>query len=177
MAKRLVLAVDRVARFLSVISAVGAGLVLMAMIFHVLAEIVLRSFFLSTTYVLEEMIGYGIAAMSFLGLGYALNEGALIRMNLLLVKLGDTPTRRVVEVICIVGALVFTCIAAWYFYVNSVRDFMRGYVSETMSETPLWLPPSIMLAGMVVFILQLTTYLLRVLIGDVSFASESKSDF
>ena len=177
MVSRLVFTLDRVARFLSIVSAVGAGLVLMAMIIHVLAEIVLRSFFMSTTYVLEEMIGYGIAAMSFLGLGYALNEGALIRMNLLLLKLGNTQTRRVVEIICVGAALTFTCIASWYFYVNAVRDFMRGYVSETFSETPLWLPPSIMLVGMIVFVLQLTTYLLRVLIGDVSFAGESKSDF
>jgi len=176
MANRFVQIIDRIARFLSTASAVAAGLVLMAMIVHILAEIVLRSFFESTTYVLEEMVGYGIAAMSFLGLGYALNEGALIRMNLVLVKLGDTLMRRVVELVCIIAAGTFTCIAAWYFYVNAVRDFVRGHVSETLSETPLWLPPSIMLVGMIIFVFQLMTYLLRVLTGDVSFADEARSE-
>ena len=108
--------------------------------------------------------------MSFLGLGYAFNTGALIRMNLVLEKLGDGLIRRIVEVLCIISAGTFTGIAAWYFYVNAVRDFMRGHVSETLSETPLWLPPSIMLLGMLVFIVQLLAYLLRVLAGDVSFA-------
>ena len=176
MVSGLIRMIDRFARVLSAVGAVAAGMVLMAMICQILAEIVLRSFFQSTTFVLEEMVGYGIAAMSFLGLGYALNEGALIRMNLVLVKLGDTLLRRVFEVVCILAAATFTCIAAWYFFVNSVRDFLRGHVSETLSETPLWLPPSIMLVGMIVFVLQLTAYLLRVLAGDVSFADETRSD-
>ena len=172
----LVRAIDRIARVLSTIGAVAAGLVLMAMILHILAEIVLRSFFHGTTFVLEEMVGYGIATMSFLGLGYALNEGGLIRMNLVLVKLGDSLLRRAVEVACILAAGTFVCIAAWYFYVNAVRDFMRGHVSETLSETPLWLPPSIMLVGMVIFVVQLTAYFLRVLTGDVSFANEARRE-
>jgi len=168
---------DKCARILSNIGAVAAGVILMAMIVQISAEIILRSFFNSTTYVLEEMIGYGIATMSFLGLGYTLNEGALIRMNLVLVKIGDTFFRRVMEVFCIFAALIFTCIAAWYFYTNSVRDFVRGHVSETLSETPLWLPPSIMLAGMLVFALQLLAYLLKVLAGKVSFSDEARARF
>ena len=91
-------------------------------------------------------------------------------MNLVLEKLGDGPIRRIVEVICIIAAAAFTGTAAWYFYTNAVRDFVRGHVSETLSETPLWLPPSIMLLGMLVFIVQLLAYLLRVLAGDVSFS-------
>ncbi|MCY3875378.1 MAG: TRAP transporter small permease [Rhodobacteraceae bacterium] len=165
---------DRFARFLSAVGAVAAGLILLAMSLHILAEIVLRTLFLRSTFVLEEMIGYGVAAMSFLGLGYALNTGALIRMNLVLEKLGDGLVRRIVEVICIISAGIFTGIAAWYFYVNAVRDFMRGHVSETLSETPLWLPPSIMLLGMLVFLVQLLAYLLRVLAGDVSFAPSGR---
>lgn len=161
---------DRFARLLSAVGAVAAGIILLAMTFHILAEIVLRTLFLHSTFVLEEMIGYGVAAMSFLGLGYALNTGALIRMNLVLERFGSGLIRQIVEVICIIAAATFTGIAAWYFYINAVRDFTRGHVSETLSETPLWLPPSIMLLGMLVFVVQLLAYLLRVLVGDISFA-------
>ena len=177
MANRIVPVLDSFARILSNVGAVGAGIILMAMIFHILAEIVLRTFFSSTTYVLVEMIGYGIATMSFLGLGYALREGALIRMNLVLVKLGNAFVRRAVEVACVIAAATFTSIAAWYFFTNSVRDFVRGHVSETFSETPLWLPPSIMLVGMVIFLVQLAAYLLRVAAGQVSFAGERRDEF
>ncbi len=168
---RFVRSFDRFARILSAAGAVAAGIILLAMTFHILAEIVLRTLFLRSTFVLEEMIGYGVAAMSFLGLGYALNSGALIRMNLVLEKLGNGQIRRIAEVICIIAAAAFTGTAAWYFYVNAVRDFVRGHVSETLSETPLWLPPTIMLLGMLVFIVQLLAYLLRVLAGDVSFSA------
>ena len=72
---RFVRSFDRCARILSVVGAVAAGIILLAMTFHILAEIVLRTLFLGSTFVLEEMIGYGVAAMSFLGLGYALNSG------------------------------------------------------------------------------------------------------
>ncbi|MCY4463685.1 MAG: TRAP transporter small permease [Albidovulum sp.] len=177
MANRIVSILDGFSRILSNLGAVGAGIILLAMIFHILAEIVLRTFFSSTTYVLEEMIGYGIATMSFLGLGYAFREGALIRMNLVLVKLGNAFVRRAVEIACVVAAATFTAIAAWYFFTNSVRDYVRGHVSETLSETPLWLPPSIMLVGMVIFLFQLAIYLVRVAAGQVSFAEEDRDEF
>ncbi len=47
--QRAVLAVSRLAAWLS-------GLILIAMVLHILVEIVLRSFFHTSTYVLDEVI-------------------------------------------------------------------------------------------------------------------------
>ena len=57
---------------------------LVLMVLHILLEIVLRSFFASSTFVLDEFVGYGVAAMTFLSLGYALETDSLIRVQLLL---------------------------------------------------------------------------------------------
>ena len=61
------------------------------------------------------MVGYGVAGMSFLGLGYTLNTGAHIRMNLLLLPMGDTLVRRLFEILCCMGALLFIGMASWFF--------------------------------------------------------------
>ena len=53
--------------------------------------------------------------MSFLGLGYTLNTGAHIRMNLLLLPMGDTLVRRLFEILCCMGALLFIGMASWFF--------------------------------------------------------------
>ena len=169
----LIRSLDSMTRAASAVGAVGAGIVLVAMISLILAEIVLRTTFQSSTYILEEMVGYGVATMSFLGMGYTLNTGAHIRMNLLLLPMGDSLIRRLFEIICCIGALSFTSMASWFFFLNVRRDFVRGYASETMAETPLWIPKGLLLAGLIIFVVQMFVYMLRVIANDVSFAGEA----
>ena len=59
------------------------------------------------------------------------------------------------------------------FFLNVRRDFVRGYASETLAETPLWIPKALLLAGLAVFVVQLFVYMLRVIANDVSFADEA----
>ena len=79
-------------------AAVVSAALLVLMVLHILLEIVLRSFFASSTFVLDEFVGYGVAAMTFLSLGYALETDSLIRVQLLLGR-SAPPVRRGLEIL------------------------------------------------------------------------------
>ena len=151
---------------------------MLAMVGLILVEIVLRTFFARSTHMMDELVGYGIGAMSFLALGYSLEHDALIRMNLLLSRLRDDgPARRVVEVICCALALVAVGMAVYYFGSNAYRDFARGYTSGTLADVPLWIPKGLILLGMVVFWLQMSVYLVNVVTGGRSLRSDRAVEF
>ena len=141
-------------------AAVVAAALLVLMVLHILLEIVLRSFFASSTFVLDEFVGYGVAAMTFLALGYALEEGALIRVQLLLAR-SPPPARRGLEVLGAGLTLALSLFLIAYFWKSVSRNWSRGAVSQSIAEVPLWLPEGLVLLGLVLFALQLLAYLLR----------------
>ena len=131
-----------------------AALSLLYMVGHVLVELVLRTIFGRTTYVLNEFVGYGLLAMTFLSLAYCIRENRLIRIELVTQAFPG----RVRRLLWLAGTLatmaVFGYVAA-FAYRNTAREFGRGSVSETVAATPLWIPYAIMFAGLVAFVLRL----------------------
>lgn len=155
----------------------AAIVVLLAMTAMILTEIVLRTFFDSSTYAADELVGYGIGAMSFLALGQSLDRGTLIRMNLLISALNPKGIARVViELLCVTFALGSGGIAFSFFLRNVIRNYQRGYTSETMAQVPLWLPESFIVVGLGIFLLQLFSYLLRVSTRSVDYSMERASE-
>ena len=163
--------------FLNGLGMLAAVAILLCMTGLILTEVVLRTFYASSTHMADEIVGYGIGAMSFLALGQALEKGTLIRMNLLLANMnGDSLARRVVEIICILFG-IFSCgIAFWFFTRNVLRNYERGYVSETIAQVPLWLPESFISAGLAILLLQFVSHLLRVLANEADLSSEKAAE-
>jgi TRAP-type C4-dicarboxylate transport system permease small subunit len=144
----------------------ASAIILVIMTVHILVEIILRGFFYTSTYVLDEFVGYGIAAMTFLTLGFALEEGSLIRVNLLLIKLRG-PARRRIEIFCVLLTLTIMLFLAKYFWSTVFfRDLNRGAVSESIAQVPMWIPEGLVFLGLIVFIIQLAAYLLRLILGE-----------
>lgn len=155
----------RAVEWLSRAAAVVSAILLIGMVLHILLEIVLRSFFSTSTFVLDEFVGYGVAAMTFLSLGYTLNEGALIRVNIVLARTRGR-SRIGFEIFSVTVTLAMTVFLAAYFWRSVARNWHRGAVSESIAEVPLWIPEGLVLAGVVLFAIQLTAYLLRLIAGD-----------
>lgn len=140
----------------------ASAAILILMVVHILFEIVLRSFFASSTFVLDEFVGYGVAAMTFLALGYALEDGALIRVQILLTR-SPRPVRRGLEILCSALTLGMSLFLIAYFWKSVSRNWSRGAVSQSIAEVPLWIPEGLVLLGLVLFTLQLSARLLRLL--------------
>lgn len=156
-----------------------AAAIIAAMFGHILLEIILRSVFNTSTYVLDEFVGYGVAASTFLGLAYTLQNGGLIRVNLVLAKVTHRGLRQALEILCI-AACFSVFVVVWLNFWNSIaRNWARGTVSETVAAVPMWIPEGLLLLGLTIFLLQLLAYAVRVVLGgpmigknDISAAAE-----
>lgn len=162
---RLPVAVAALSRASSALAALGAGLAMLLVVYmlgHILFEIGLRVFGRST-FILDEYIGYSVAAMTFLGLPYALERGGLIRVALLLDRV--PPARRwPLELIASMVALLAFGWLARYWTLAVERSQTRGIVSETMAQTPLWIPQGAVLIGLYLLCLTLVVRALRLLV-------------
>lgn len=141
----------------SLLAAWLSAAILVGIALFIALEIVLRNLFNTSTYVTGEFVGYGIAAMTFLAMGHALASGDLIRVRLVTDLLGPR-ARRGVELVCVVLTLLAMILLAWFFLKSTERFWSNGSVSETIAETPLWIPQAVMLAGILVFALQLVAH-------------------
>ncbi len=155
--QRLVFALSRLA-------AGVACLLLAGMVAMILYEIVLRAVFSTSTFMLSEFVGYAVAGCTFLSLGYALEHGSLVRVNVLLSRLRGG-WLRAVEVLC--AALTMTVLSAmiWFFWLRVTRHWTRGSTSGSVAEVPLWIPEGLIMVGMGIFWLQLLAYALRQITG------------
>lgn len=155
---------DRFATLVNRSAAAISGLLLVYILVHILYEIVLRVGFDSSTFVLDEFVGYAVAAMTFLSLGYALDTASLIRVDLVLGRLTPKP-RRGMELFCIAVTFAATVFCAWWVGHDVLRNWTRGAVSESVAEVPLWIPVGAVWLGLLLFSLQLVVYFVRVIRG------------
>lgn len=167
----MIAAIDRAISAMSRLAGAAAALLLVYMLAHIILEIVLRSAFATSTFVLDEFVGYAVAAMTFLSLGYALDKGALIRVDLVVGRLRGRP-RRVLELFCISVSFAMAGFCAWWVGRDALRNWDRGSVSESIAEVPLWIPVGAVWLGLVLLMLQLFAYFLRVAAGGPAVDSE-----
>ena len=160
----LVYRLQDVSFFIARAAAVVAGVLLLYMVGHIMLDIILRTFFATSTFVVTEFVGYAVAGMTFLALAYALEEGALIRVNILLYRLGPK-ARRVVEILCAAVTLWLTVFIAQWMWFTVARHISRGTTSPGVVDVPMWLPTGAVFLGIALLAMQLLVRLLRLLIG------------
>ncbi|TDP01837.1 TRAP transporter small permease [Marinomonas balearica] len=133
-------------RRLNQLSGLLAMLLIGYLLCHILLEITLRLFGTST-YVLDEFVGYAIATITFLGLGYSLENNGLIKVNILSDHLPEKHHWLLDLIISFLTFSLFSWIS-YYWYFNVSRSFKRNITSESIAETPLWIPESMVLIGL-----------------------------
>ena len=151
------------------ISRLGAAIacaILVGIVGLILFEITLRFFFSTSTFVLQEFVGYGVATCTFMSLGYALEHNSLIRVNVLLTRVGPG-WRRVLEGLASVLTMGIVAMLMWFFWLRVLRHWTRGSVSNSIAEVPLWIPEGALLLGLGIFWLQLFAYGLRQVTGHM----------
>ena len=132
------------------ISAVALGL----MTILILVEIFLWNALQKTTLIADEYCAYGLAAIIFLGAGYCLKEKGHIRITLVLTFLPE----KVASVVTFVGSGITTIFMGymwWYLYKMVMSAVRYQSTSGTLTNTPLWIPQTVMLIGAACFLIQL----------------------
>lgn len=147
--RALVSKIDKLNYWLAGLSGIMLGL----MTVLILVEIFLWNTIQKTTLIADEYSAYGLAAIVFLGSGYCLQVKGHIRITLVLVllpkKLSDWITFFATGVTTVFMGYL------WYFLYSMVNSTFRyNSTSGTLTNTPLWIPQSIMLFGAFCFLLQ-----------------------
>ena len=142
--------IEKLSDWTARVSAVILGL----MTALILVEILLWNTVEKTTLVADEYCAYGLAAIIFLGAGYCLKEKGHIRITLLL---GFMPDRvsRVITFLATCVTTVFMGYLWWYLFKMVGSAIRYNSTSGTLTNTPLWIPQSIMLIGAAAFFIQL----------------------
>lgn len=131
-----------------------SAVILGVMTLLILVEIFLWNMFEKTTLIADEYSAYGLAAIIFLGAGYCLREKGHIRITLVLGFLPD----KLARTITFAATLVTTAFMGylWWYLLKMVQAAIRyESTSGTLTNTPLWIPQTIMLVGAAVFFIQL----------------------
>ena len=169
------IALERFSYRLAKLAAWLSAGIMIYMVLHVLFEITLRVFFARSTYVLDEFVAYATASITFLCLAYSLHDNALIRVGMLLDRFHGKP-RLALELFSVATMICIVAMVTYYFWTKTFwRDLVRGTVSESIAEVPLWIPEIFALIGLWLFGLQLITMLLRLIVGGSSATSGGKT--
>jgi len=155
-------AIARVSTILNRTAAVVSAALLVGMTLLILLEICMRMFSTST-YMADVLVGFGVAAITFLAAPWALEEGAMIRVTALTDQLSGV-LRWIVEAFAIstsAGIMAFLAIHQWS---AVTKLFARGSVSEHLIPIPLWIPESFFFAGLVLLLLQMVVRAIRLVV-------------
>lgn len=147
---RIVRVIETLSDWMAGLSAVILGL----MTLLILVEILLWNTLSKTTLIADEYSAYGLAAIIFLGAGYCLKEKGHIRITLILSFL----PRRVAAVITFWATAITTAFMGylWWYLFKMVQSTIRyDSTSGTLTQTPLWIPQTLMLVGAACFLIQL----------------------
>ena len=142
--------IEKLSVWMARISAVFLGL----MTLLILVEILLWNTIEKTTLIADEYCAYGLAAIIFLGAGYCLKEKGHIRITLLL---GFLPPKlsRVITFGATAVTTLFIGYLRWYLFKMVGSAVRYNSTSGTLTNTPLWIPQTVMLIGAACFFIQL----------------------
>lgn len=147
---RIVRLTEKLSDWMAGLSAVMLGL----MTLLILVEILLWNTLNKTTLIADEYSAYGLAAIIFMGAGYCLKEKGHIRITLIL----SFMPKRVAAIITFVSTAVTTMfmVYLWWYLFKMVQSTIRyESTSGTLTQTPLWIPQTLMLVGAACFLIQL----------------------
>ncbi|MGE8941997.1 TRAP transporter small permease [Leptospira interrogans] len=133
--------------FLFAACRVGAGVALVAMIAIVFGEIVSRNMFGVSLQLSEEVAGYLLVALCFLGFVGSYRSGDLMRIEMIY-DLFPSHQRAIADILFDGIALVAVIIVNYFTSRFVWSSYTRGTVAPTLLETPLWIPQLFMPLGL-----------------------------
>ena len=131
-----------------------SAICLIGMVLLILAEVILRGLFNSTTEHSDELVGYFLVGLSFLSLALCQSRGAFHRVEMVQMRLG--PRGQAVSAL-IFNLMSFGYIALtdWYFLQFVMSSYRREAAASTVLATPLWIPETAMIVGVTMLLIVL----------------------
>lgn len=152
---------DRVA----VVAGIVSGGAVVAMTVLVTVEVLGRDLFDRSTLIADEMSGYLLVLLTFVGLAPTLRGGGFIRIDTYRARLRGAP-RQALELGIHVLALGYAALLDWHLWRLALDAWRLGTTSIQVSRTPLWIPQGLMALGGLLLVVDLLARLVVVLAGE-----------
>jgi TRAP-type C4-dicarboxylate transport system permease small subunit len=113
----------------------------------------------------DDFTAWCMAATAFLGLAHTFRHGEMIRVGLL-IDLFEGPTRRAIEIACLIVACGFIGYFAWYAVKMNYQTWQFKDMSTGVIVVPLWIPQLGYSGGLVILLIALVDEVVHVLRGN-----------
>lgn len=153
---RLILPVTRMA-------ALASGYLLLFLAIILSFEIILRKLFAFSLQGVDDLGGYVLAISTSIGAGYALSTRLHTRVDMVITRLPGR-ARGFLNTAAMVTMGCLAIFATWRCSVVLRESIEFGSLATNPLQTPMWLPQSVWLAGMVFFAVVAGTYAVHALV-------------
>lgn len=142
-----------------------AGSVVFGLTLLIAAGVFARRVLGAPLLVVDEVSGYLLLAIVFLGLAYTMKAEGHIRSDILLAHVPPRARQRL-ETFATCLALGFTGVLLAGAWAIAAEYYTRGTLSFKYLQIPLWIPASLLVVGVALLLLQLALRLRRQLFGE-----------
>jgi TRAP-type C4-dicarboxylate transport system permease small subunit len=142
-------AVNRVSQFLAYLAMGGV----FAMMMLVVIDVAMRAVANQSTLIAEEMGGYLLVLIAYLGMAEAYRLGRHIRVDIVTARLPGRLRAWLDLVLCIVG-LAALIIVVWRVVIMVYRSYAADVIIPGIFLTPVFLPQTLVIIGLAALALQ-----------------------
>ena len=115
------------------------------------ADVIVRKVFGIAFVGADELGGYALALATSWALAYAFFEGSHIRVNVFHMNLAARP-KALLDVLAVLVTAALVGMLAWQVWIVAFDSWVFDGVSNTPLRVPLWIPQSIFLSGIFLFL-------------------------
>ena len=151
---------DRLEKYVALISAVVAGVILVYMVGIITVDVIGRGLFSFTTLIADSSSGYALVGLTFLGLACTELAGKHVVVGVLTTRL-PSAKREPLEVAILIVTLVFTIWLTWIFFGVTKMYYVLNTVSHDPLHIHVWIPCSVGPLGTGMFAIVLLTRLIQ----------------
>jgi TRAP-type C4-dicarboxylate transport system permease small subunit len=115
---------------------------------------------------INDVVSWLCAAAAFLTMAHAFKHGDFVRVTLLLEKVSP-PVRRVMELACLVVALLAVAYLAWWACLFTYQSWQFKELAQGLWAIPIWIPQLSFALGSLLFLVAVVDELVIVARGGV----------
>ncbi|WP_331775995.1 TRAP transporter small permease subunit [Sulfurospirillum sp. 1612] len=138
-----------------------SSLCIIALVALILLEIVLRTFFDTSTMFADEYSGYFYLASVFLSLGFAFREKAHIRINILTSRLKNVKLKQALDIYAGVVTFFVILFILYRVILMCMDSYEFEILSEGVSATPIYMTQIPMIVGLFIFVIAILAFIIK----------------
>ena len=151
-----------------------SGIITILMMLSISLEVLARQVFNFSFLIVDELSGYFLVAIAFLGVAGSLRSGAMIRVEFILLALPKS-LRNAVILVHVLLSTAFSVVLAFEFGKLVYSSYTRNVLSSGVFEIPQFIPQLVMPIGFGLLILALVQLAWTTLFGRVDVAADKES--